>query len=183
MNKYYNRSRAKRLRENFDKLPDRAKEMFFVLCGADKENGTSNSIGFAIDNEFYICGQSPIEQIFYFGFEMAIYLDRLSDPSYTSLLYIEPQYRITRNDGGTYIADFMIHSDCGDRYLIIECDGHEFHEKTKEQVAYRNDRDIELKSLGYDVIHLNGSQIYKEPFKYVSEIYEYFKKMIGAKNG
>lgn len=46
---------------------------------------------------------------------------------------------------------------------VVECDGHEFHEKTKEQVEKRNRRDRFLESKGYTVIHLSGSEIYNNP--------------------
>ena len=47
--------------------------------------------------------------------------------------------------------------------LIVECDGHEFHEKTKDQVEKRNKRDYNLKMQGFDILHFSGSEIYKDP--------------------
>lgn len=44
--------------------------------------------------------------------------------------------------------------------IIIECDGHEFHEKTKEQVIKDNERDRVLQSYGYNVVRFSGSEIY-----------------------
>ena len=45
---------------------------------------------------------------------------------------------------------------------VIECDGHDFHEKTKEQVARGKRRDRDLISMGYDVIHFSGSEIWHD---------------------
>jgi very-short-patch-repair endonuclease len=49
--------------------------------------------------------------------------------------------------------------------LIIECDGHEFHDRTKEQASNDRARDRKLKKLGYEVFRYTGSDIYSDPFK------------------
>lgn len=46
--------------------------------------------------------------------------------------------------------------------IAIEVDGHAFHEKTKEQVAYRNQRDRELQRAGWKVLHLSYSEIERD---------------------
>ncbi len=67
--------------------------------------------------------------------------------------------------------------------ILVECDGHEFHEKTKAQVEYRNNRDLALKKAGYDILHFSGSQIYKNPLKCADEILDYLvTKAEGEKN-
>lgn len=43
--------------------------------------------------------------------------------------------------------------------LIVECDGHEFHEKTKKQAARDKRRDRALQSLGYKVFRFTGTEI------------------------
>ena len=94
-----------------------------------------------------------------------------------------------------YRADFYIRIDNGpwhclygkklkEAELLIECDGHQFHEKTKAQVKYRNERDLELKKAGYDILHFSGSQIYNEPMKCADEIFNYLIiKAEGKNNG
>jgi very-short-patch-repair endonuclease len=69
-----------------------------------------------------------------------------------------------------YRVDFMVWSvaptPSGDIKLlkfIIECDGHDFHEKTKQQVAYDKKRDRDLQALGFRVLRFSGSEIYKDP--------------------
>lgn len=56
--------------------------------------------------------------------------------------------------------------------FAIECDGHEFHEKTKEQA--RNDRARErfLMKEGYTVIRFTGSEIYKDPIKCAKDVWK-----------
>jgi hypothetical protein len=56
--------------------------------------------------------------------------------------------------------------------LIIECDGHEFHEKTKAQAARDKKRDRTLQSLGYVVIRFTGSEVYNDPIACAEEALE-----------
>lgn len=81
-----------------------------------------------------------------------------------------------------YRCDFKVSIDnvgdlstdkCKSADVLVECDGHDFHEKTKAQVEYRNKRDLELKKAGYDILHFSGSQIYKDPIKCANEIIDY----------
>jgi very-short-patch-repair endonuclease len=44
--------------------------------------------------------------------------------------------------------------------LIVECDGHEFHEKTREQAARDKHRDRRLQSMGFPVFRFTGSEIW-----------------------
>ena len=102
-------------------------------------------------------------------------------------LPLYPQEKININ-GKTYFADFLIDPmrtgwvtyENNDIYrLVIECDGHDFHEKTKAQVEKRNQRDMDLKSAGYDVLHFSGSQIYKDPDKCAEDVFEYVIQKVG----
>jgi hypothetical protein len=56
--------------------------------------------------------------------------------------------------------------------LIIECDGHDFHEKTKEQAQRDKSRDRALTALGHRVIRFTGSEIFRNAKKCVSDIEE-----------
>ncbi len=90
--------------------------------------------------------------------------------SYNSLLII-PQFRM---DGRK--ADFLISSlatRCPGpkivfikpylRYLLVECDGHDFHEKTKEQAALDKGKDRQASIDGYSTFRFTGSEIWKDP--------------------
>jgi hypothetical protein len=46
---------------------------------------------------------------------------------------------------------------------VIEIDGHDFHERTKEQAAADRKRDRVLSALGYTVIRFTGSEVYAAP--------------------
>jgi hypothetical protein len=47
--------------------------------------------------------------------------------------------------------------------LIVECDGHEFHERTKEQAARDRDRDRQAQLLGIEIFRFTGSELWRDP--------------------
>lgn len=49
--------------------------------------------------------------------------------------------------------------------IMVECDGHQFHEKTKEQVRADNERDRILQSAGFPVHRFSGSEIWLRPLQ------------------
>jgi very-short-patch-repair endonuclease len=46
--------------------------------------------------------------------------------------------------------------------IVVECDGHDFHERTKEQAAKDRSRDRALQAAGYTVFRFTGSEIYAD---------------------
>lgn len=58
--------------------------------------------------------------------------------------------------------------------LIVECDGHDWHEKTKEQAAADKARDRFFSREGYGVLRFTGSEIWANPAKCADEVAEYF---------
>ncbi len=55
------------------------------------------------------------------------------------------------------------------RYAI-ELDGHEFHERTKEQAQRDRERDRNLAAIGYQVLRYTGSEIYKDSYELISKL-------------
>lgn len=53
--------------------------------------------------------------------------------------------------------------------LIVECDGHDFHERTKAQASNDRRRDRFLQQLGYPVYRYTGSDIWKDVFRCAGE--------------
>lgn len=84
--------------------------------------------------------------------------------------YFEPQEKI-----GNYTVDFLIEV-YEKKYIVIECDGHEFHEKTKEQAKHDKERDRFLQKEGYSVYRFTGSEIFNNPIQVLSEIVEIIYK-------
>lgn len=56
--------------------------------------------------------------------------------------------------------------------IAIEIDGHDFHERTKEQVAYRNQRDRDLLADGWKVLHFSGSEVNRKPQECVEQAFD-----------
>ena len=167
--------------EQFRNLPDRAQDMWFEwLLSQDSIEVNNNALMFASIYGFCVEGcESPIEKLFYLAFNIFRFNEGFNT-DFDRYLDLEPQYEIIRASGKKYRADFYLTHEFQipeQKGLIIECDGHEFHEKTKEQVAYNNERDMELKKMGYDVLHFNGRQIYIDPIKCANDVYNYFKSM------
>jgi hypothetical protein len=64
--------------------------------------------------------------------------------------------------------------DCvGFPKIAIELDGHEFHEKTKEQVTARNARDRALLADGWTVLRFSGSEFYGNPLACIRQVWEH----------
>lgn len=56
------------------------------------------------------------------------------------------------------------------KLICVECDGHNFHERTKEQAQRDRSRDRELQRLGYLVVRFTGSELYRDAGKCFDEI-------------
>jgi very-short-patch-repair endonuclease len=69
--------------------------------------------------------------------------------------------------------------------LVIECDGNDFHEKTKEQVKKDKQRDRELTNLGYKILRFSGSEIFNNPTACAEEVYTFICNVLnpGGKYG
>lgn len=102
--------------------------------------------------------ESPIERI---AFMHLIFLSNQVFGEYE--LVVTPQVKI-----GPYRVDFLLRHWDTDTWIVIECDGHDFHEKTKQQAEHDKRRDRFLTKQGYIIFRYTGSQICNDPM----EIYE-----------
>lgn len=57
--------------------------------------------------------------------------------------------------------------------VAVEVDGHEFHEKTKEQAQHDKARDRELQRCGLTVFRFTGSEVFRDPFAVAAEVIEH----------
>jgi hypothetical protein len=48
-------------------------------------------------------------------------------------------------------------------FVAVECDGHEFHEKSKRQAETDKRRDRDLQSIGWTVARFSGAEIFRNP--------------------
>jgi very-short-patch-repair endonuclease len=51
-------------------------------------------------------------------------------------------------------------------------DGHDFHERTKEQAARDRQRERSITKRGYTIIRFTGSEVFYNPRKCVEEVIE-----------
>lgn len=90
-----------------------------------------------------------------FGFDLGHERRGYGDP-----LAIEPQM-----PAGSYRVDFLVSSRFGAETIriAVECDGHDYHEKTKAQASRDKRRDRYLQREGYYVFRFTGSDIFNDP--------------------
>lgn len=62
------------------------------------------------------------------------------------------------------------------RRLVVECDGHNFHERTKEQAAKDRARDRWLTSKDYDVFRFTGSELWRNPMACAEQVTDWALK-------
>jgi hypothetical protein len=55
--------------------------------------------------------------------------------------------------------------------MVIECDGHDFHERTKQQAAHDRMRDRWFTARGYKVMRFTGSEIFRDASKCAREVH------------
>lgn len=123
---------------------------------------------------------SPIEDIFYIACHVwcaSEYIE-LNPSHYCGSggvieegygVFVEPQRQI-----GKYRVDFLISQNgIGPKEhlapVIIELDGHAFHDKDKTQRAYEKARDRFFVKAGYKVLHFTGSEVVSDPYKVTHE--------------
>lgn len=107
------------------------------------------------------------------GFPRGCYLDGpdecmgLYGPRDQIDFWITPQAPI-----GPYRVDLLIWFSYGKTVagIAVECDGHDFHEKTKEQASRDKKRDREILKAGFPVVRFSGSDIYRSPADCVEQI-------------
>ena len=76
-----------------------------------------------------------------------------------------------------YRVDFLFDiCDAGARHcLVVECDGHDYHERTKQQAQKDRERDRWFALNGMTVLRFTGSEIYANPIAVADEVCEYLE--------
>lgn len=94
--------------------------------------------------------------------------------------FIWPQFNWRK-----YRIDFLFgeYSTREDRLKIaIECDGHDFHERTKEQAERDRSRDREMQTSGLTVLRFTGREIYRDPFACSTQAFEHILSLQSERN-
>ncbi|MGA4550599.1 DUF559 domain-containing protein [Methylorubrum aminovorans] len=90
-----------------------------------------------------------------------------------SLLVITAEMQVRVLD---WPVDFLLgtsDSVAGKHYAVVECDGHDFHERTKEQAARDRSRDRRLQEAGFRVFRFTGSELYRDPYACALEVHRW----------
>jgi very-short-patch-repair endonuclease len=135
--------------------------------------------------------QSPIEELFFLAFyayaathtdDEVIQARCMNGKHYEPAAYAPSQVSICQQHSiGKFHVDFLItgyeyqfksEGVCRVGSVIVECDGHEFHERTKEQAQRDRSRDRELQRHGYKVFRFTGSELFKDPFACAKEAFD-----------
>ena len=127
--------------------------------------------------------KSPIEQMFYVAMHAIVVGDdiEINPEPYTSDngqpkpgvgIYMKPQAQI-----GKYRVDFLLNQEkLGPQDVfgpvVVELDGHDFHDKDKRQRSYEKARDRYLVRARYRVVHFTGSDVVANPLKTAFEVFQ-----------
>lgn len=71
-----------------------------------------------------------------------------------------------------YRADFVIGlvEYPNAQRVVVECDGHDYHERTKEQASHDRRRDRHMQSAGYKVFRFTGSDLHRNAIECAEEV-------------
>ena len=116
--------------------------------------------------------ESPIEALFLVA--------ALPDVMFTRELKIYPQRQF-----GSYRVDFYItHMEHRPdkpewfSHAIVECDGHDYHERTKEQAERDKKRDREITRLGIPVFRFTGRELHRDAVACAKEVLDYLRNQL-----
>jgi very-short-patch-repair endonuclease len=151
---------------------------------ADFENGIQEKILDLVNEELEqliseaVQCESPIE------FDMSHKLKKLIkvfNATYHAKYEVVNQAIVTLPTN-EYRVDFLIYPQDENKnttipHIIVECDGHEFHERTKDQAQRDKKRDRELQKAGLRVLRFTGSEIFEDPDGCAKEVMEILESL------
>lgn len=62
-------------------------------------------------------------------------------------------------------------------YIFVECDGHNFHERTKEQAERDRAKDREIQQAGIPILRFTGREIYRDSAECCAQIISFLKRL------
>jgi len=133
--------------------------------------------------------ESPLEDLFWTALHAlcrVAYEEVNATPDYDNMtntatwpsgVYVTPQAKF-----GDYRVDFLVQRRFyggSVQPVIVELDGHAFHDKDKKQRAYEKARDRALVKAGCRVVHYTGSEVVADPFRVAWEVLDLLNAMGG----
>lgn len=146
-----------------------------ALSASSDSPESSWPIGLAVNDAVF---ESPIEAVFAMWWSM---FATINGEWPNQAIALDPQRRVECS-GEKFRLDFAvvprdplianISAVLGCQMKVaIELDGHEFHERTPQQVSVRNNRDRLLLTHGWLVFHVSGSELVRGKSMAVQPIY------------
>lgn len=122
----------------------------------------------------FAIGMSPIEDIFFSALWNVAKLEGPHEPAISDEPDLGVLGFVTQEKIEKFRVDFVItvrnrHSGSFKR-MVVECDGHDFHERTKEQARKDRSRDRRLQELGFTVYRFTGAELYRDPVKCAQDV-------------
>jgi very-short-patch-repair endonuclease len=165
---------------NVHRVIDECIEEFGLSLSYDRKLSILAKIFPFLEDGFQQC-ESPIEKIMLFGLMTAFATYFTGEWS-----EIDGHFTVGNEEGlgcvvlgqqvtlGQYRVDFLLGaSDVRrTRHIAIECDGHDFHERTAAQAERDRSRDRWMQAHGYIVLRFTGREIYRNPAGCAGEIFE-----------
>lgn len=128
--------------------------------------------------------ESPIEELLmaalYAGAQISEYNIHFmltstppAEPYFDRAAFVYQQVTVGNYRVDILVVDATIPTDQKKpRWMVVECDGHDFHERTKEQARRDKQRDRFFQSIGCKVLRFTGSEIWAKPEECADEVFD-----------
>ena len=93
------------------------------------------------------------------------------------VLYLQRQLGPHRVDFTLTLSSLTSSRVCG---LVVECDGHDYHDRTKEQASRDRRRDRALQTDGWRVFRFTGSDIWHDAGGCVAQCFDFLAQAVVA---
>lgn len=93
---------------------------------------------------------------------------------YSGQWVLSPQFKWDR-----YRIDFALHTKLP-YPIFIECDGHNFHERTKQDAQRDREKDRTIQAAGIPILRFTGSEIYNSPQACAFQVFNFASTRILA---
>lgn len=74
--------------------------------------------------------------------------------------------------------DFRIDFQFINHPIFVECDGHDFHERTKEQAERDRAKDRKFQEAGIPILRFTGREIFRDPIDCVAQVTTFISAMV-----
>lgn len=148
----------------------------------------------ADEPRFVDVSESPIERIMAWSFKLNVLYGHCNFRHHASFETLEDELALlphmrraycsvsSQAPVGQYRCDFIVSrlmgfEEAAPIRIVVECDGHDFHEKTKEQAARDKERERFLVGMGCHVMRFTGSEIWRMPDECAGSVYRTVERL------